>query len=375
MSLANGGLSRLTADRIAPPGFDVSWAGGRPWPWTPGYCLGSEDGEILFTDADDVTYGARYEVSPSGESINGIAFAGDLMAASTRSDVTFLNVPRPGEGRIERAVFYGGAHGVATTQGGEIVAPMGRRGVLRMGPKQSKAQRIKILKPTDEALDFYRVVGLAAPGGGEVLACAARRSGFAVMPLTEGSAGDFGKRLRPEGVDFVDVAPLVTEAHPTSCVALGLDSSIYFIHDPSGEGMARRLRSAAIDERAYRILCARGHVFLLTNKHLYTFVDLATRLLSGETIDGSMFALKWEIEAVDISQAFDGSLLVVMPDSVYRIRIDSLIGGGGRAGQSGIPSRGNRETGMRPMDVNDSPWETSDNPAWKQSEELDLAVR
>ena len=141
MSLANGGVSRPPVDEIVVPGFDISWAGDRPWPWTPGYCFGSEDGRILFTDADGVGADARYEVSPSAESVNGITFAGDLMAVSTRSDVTFLNVPRPGEDHVERSVYYGGAHGVEATHAGGIVAPMGRRGILLMGPMEAEAQQ------------------------------------------------------------------------------------------------------------------------------------------------------------------------------------------------------------------------------------------
>ena len=79
------------------------------------------------------------------------------MAVGTRSDVTFLNVPKLSGEHVPRTVFPGGAHGVASTHGGCIVAPMGRRGILLMDPKLETAQSVRILKPADEALYIYRV--------------------------------------------------------------------------------------------------------------------------------------------------------------------------------------------------------------------------
>jgi hypothetical protein len=65
------------------------------------------------------------------------------MAVSTRSDVTFLSVPEPGESHIARTVYHGCPHGVVGTHGGCIIAPMGRRGILLMDPKLETAPRVK----------------------------------------------------------------------------------------------------------------------------------------------------------------------------------------------------------------------------------------
>ena len=86
--------SSTAVDPIRLPDFDIAWVGGRPRPWTPGYCFGSDDGRVQFTGLDLRKEDEPYPVAPSEDAINGIAFAGDLMAVSTRSDVTFLNVPR-----------------------------------------------------------------------------------------------------------------------------------------------------------------------------------------------------------------------------------------------------------------------------------------
>ena len=179
------------------------------------------------------------------------------------------------------------------------------------------------------------------------LARAARRSGFAVMSFAGVGPGGFGKRLRPEGVDFVDVAPLGIDDHPFAVVALGLDCSLHFLRDPMGGGATKTLRCGDVDERAYRVLCAEGHVFLLTNKRLYVFADLASRFLVGEVIDGLTPVRSLDLEAVDASLAPDGSLLVVMPDSVYRMRTSSIVEQGTPAGQ------------LRPSLQGEPSWESS----------------
>ena len=259
--------------------------------------------------------------------------------------------------------FHGGVHDVVGTPSGGFVAPMGRRGILLIEPNQIATRRVKVLKPADEALNIYKVVSLASPDRGEVLACAARRSGFSVIPLTRDGLESSSKRLRPPGVDFIDVAALGVEGYPLAAVASGLDCSMYFVRDLLDDGLTKALRfKNTMGERAYRILCAEGHVFLLTNKNLYAFANLAARFLNGDPIDGRTEYQRLPMEAVDASVACDRSLLVVMPDSVYRIEIDSFIAGGAR------------HAGHSRHDKMSSGWESFDGSPWGQMEELELTA-
>lgn len=358
MISANDGADKYQIISISLPNFEISWAGGNPL--TPGYCFGSDDGEIEFTGLD-YSRGGPQAVAPSREAINGVAFAGRLMAVSTRSEVVFLDVPQSGDPLREHSVFHGGVHGVVGTPSGGFVAPMGRRGILLIEPNQMATRRVKVLKPADEALNIYKVVSLASPDRGEVLACAARRSGLAVMPLTGGGRESMGKRLRPPGVDFIDVAALGVEGYPLAAVASGLDCSLYFVRDLVGDGVTKTLRfKNTIGERAYRVLCAEGHVFLLTNKNLYAFANLAARFLHGESIDGRTEYQRLPLEAVDASVARNRSLLVVMSDCVHRIEIDSFIAGGARY------------AGHSRHDKMSSGWESFDGSPWGHIEELEL---
>ncbi len=147
------------------------------------------------------------------------------------------------------------------------------------------------------------------------------------MPLAGSGLENHGKKLRPVGVDFVDVAALDVAGFPFAVAALGLDCSIHFVSDLLGDQATTTLHLSVRNERAYRILCAEGHVFVLTDKRLYTFKDLAVRFLRGEAINNPP-ARCVPLEAVDASLGPDRSLLVVMPDSVYHVNIDSILAGG-----------------------------------------------
>jgi hypothetical protein len=370
MGFDNGDES-LNIRSIFLPNFEVSWAGVSPD--RPGYWFGSEDGRVQFMSLDGAAAIGPYAIAPSGEAVNGIAFAGSLIVVSTRCDVTFLRAPEPGESHIARTVFHGGAHGVVSTHSGCIIAPMGRRGILLMDARPETTQGVRILKPADEGLYIYRIVSLASPDRGEILACAGRRGGFVTMPLAGLGLENYGKKLRPLGVDFIDVAALDVDAFPFAVAALGLDCSIHFVSDLLGDQATTTLHLRTREERAYRILCTEGHVFMLTDKSLYAFKDLAVRFLRGEAINDPTTRLL-DLEAVDASLGPDRSLLVVMSDSVYQIEIDSLLAGvDPRTDCTRNDSRTDPGSKMLATHSNAKSWESFPESPWVQSQELELA--
>lgn len=216
----------LQISKIVFPDFDVSWAGSPP----PGrsYWFGSDDGRILIrADLNGAKILPPLLVAPSEDAINGIAWVPGLVAASTRSEVVLLYPDGDSPERpFRRGVFPGGAHGVAGTPSGGVVAPMGRQGLLMVGPKEIKQQRVRVIRPPGDSFNLYRVVCVASPGHGEVFACAARRSGFLAMPLLGDELGDTGKILPLANEDFVDVASLNRKDHPSAVAILTADCSI-----------------------------------------------------------------------------------------------------------------------------------------------------
>jgi hypothetical protein len=361
----NGGL-QITEIRF--PGFDISWAGCPPR--LPQYWFGSDDGRILVTTDLNSGEGARpLLAAPSGEAVNGIAWAPGLVAASTRSEVVLLYPESDSvELRFSRGVFPGGAHGVARTPSGRIVAPMGRQGLLMVGPNEIIRQQVQVIRPPDDSLNLYRVVCVASHGHGEVFACAARRSGFLAMPLLGDELGDTGRSLQSANEDFVDVASLNMKDHPSAVAILSVDCSITLVRDlVADNSTVQTLHYSFTGERAYRILCADGHVFLLTNRRLYAFVDLVSRFLEGEGMEKQVTIHAWDIEAVDASLGANRSLLVVMPDCVYRIEIDSLINGPALLPDNrGV--NGQRVNATGPDFVTTDAMESFENPPWEHSE-------
>ncbi len=234
-----------------------------------------------------------------------------------------------------------------------------------MDPRPEMAQRVRVLEPADESFYVYKVVSLASPDRRTILACAGRRGGFASMSLDDGVVTSHGTRLRPAGVDFVDVAALDVDGFPLAVAALGVDCSIHFIGDLLGDQMTTTLRLSSMSERAYRILCLEGHVFLLTDKRLYAFKDLAIRFLRGDAIVDPN-ARMLDLEAVDASAGPDRSLLVVMTDHVREFKIAAIVA-------NARASTGTLQNGWRAdLGVKMIPTDAIDE-SWKQSEALELA--
>jgi hypothetical protein len=366
---SENGARDVKASGISPPvpDFDVSWAGVSPW--GPSYCFGSEDGRFCLTSPQRpeviLPWGGPYDISPSREPISGIAFATDLMAASTRRDVTFRDVPQPNgrEGHSHRATFPGGAFGVIATAGGRVLAPMGRRGILSAGPKEGTFLSVDILGPGEgDPVDAYWLASVDARDGREALVCAARRDGLLILPLHESQRAAVGRRLKSPGVDFIDVAPLGMPDAPLAIAALGMGCSIHFARDVLGDRGVKTIHRQVHGERGYRILCAEGHVFVLTSRNLLIFPNLARCFLDGDPLTGFREFRASRLEAVDMSLAPDRSLLIVMPDCVYRVEIDSLVQGASR--HSSWPKDTNRE-------AVETPFEES---AWSRTEEVSLVL-
>ena len=243
-----------------------------------------------------------------------------------------------------------------------------------VGPKEIQEQRVRVITPPDSSLNLYRIVCLKNDRQPEVLACAARRGGFLAMPLIGDELGSAGKSLTSQNADFVDVTSLKSNEHPLAVAILTLDCSITLVRDLLNDDSTEpSLHYDFQGERAYRILSAHGHVFLLTNRRLYAFVDLVSRFLDGKGIENEVRINSWEMEAVDASLGSDGSLLVVMPHCVLRIEIDYLV-------VDHAPTNGHwmmteqRTSSIRPNAVGSEAMTMFEIPPWKQADERQLAL-
>ncbi len=309
--------------------FPISWAGENPF--GDGYCLGSEDGRyrLLTTDLLPKTPG---QVSPSGESVNGIAFTNRFMAVSTRCEVSFLDLD-PRFARERPFIFEGGAHGVLATSAGGFVAPLGVNGLLRVPVLNDSEARTMINKAPDASFNFYQLATLHGDGTRDFIAAAARRDGIVTLELnSESNNGrpDSFPYFRAPDVDFVGVCSLGSREWPFSVAGLGRDGTIHLIRNIVGKQPPSTCRISNLQGACYSIVHLDGHLFVLTNKALYVLPGLAARFLEGSAGSEPDPVAMIEMNAVDI-YATRREILIEMGDHLRIATAEELIQHSGSA--------------------------------------------
>jgi hypothetical protein len=339
--------------------FQVSWAG--PHPFRPGFCFGSEDGQLLFTDENggDV-YGGPTKGSISGEAINGVASWQNWLAISTRAEVNFVAIT----GIDSRQTFPGGAHGVIATPSGHFVAPLGRNGLMSLKPENSGKLTITISSGTEEEYsNLYRVICLPS-GGREVLACAMRRGGIGVTELGGDDTKHSMNTITFDGLDVVDVCAIGQDNDSLAVAALGKNGTLVLFRDVVNDKSPITMKYDHIKGTAYRLLSCRGHLFMLTSKGLHFFARLAERFLAGQSIgDTNTPVLFMPMEAVDANLYLDRWLLVVIVDEARRFDVGML--------HDNIPDPASLQKPLKGRVANVEPaWEEQPprrmNPDWKR---------
>jgi hypothetical protein len=302
------------------PDFEIIWAGEGPQEHI--FCIGSEDGRVAFTTAEGKKGGEPFPVVDSSEAINGVAFAAGIMAVSTRSEVIFWNVGGPGVTNFKFAEFEGGAHAVIATSSGRFVAPLGINGLLSVKPQPGGFQSETSVP--DRPLNFYKVAPLGKKGQGDTIAVALRRHGVATISFDE--HGQSTLIRDSNGLDVVDVCSLGVEGAPFAAAVLGCDGSIHLSRDLWHDRSLLSLRSESPLGTGYRILSARGHLFVLTSESLTILPEEAKRFLGGQTGSNPLGIWDAPLQAVDAAVAFDRWLLIVIPDGSLRVHdVDQLI--------------------------------------------------
>jgi hypothetical protein len=123
---------------------EITWAGDCPW--TGSYCLGTENGKVLFYTHNGRASSLEFSATVAEDAINGVAFFQEFVGVSTRSEI---NIYRLGPGRRFEPVGAGpgGAHGILATPGGQFVAPMGTAGILCVDSETSFSNHLTCLRP------------------------------------------------------------------------------------------------------------------------------------------------------------------------------------------------------------------------------------
>jgi hypothetical protein len=305
--------------------FEPSWAG--PHPFRDGFCFGSEDGKLLFTDEEGKSLsGGPAKGSVSGEAINGIAGWQSWLAVSTREEVNLIALPTTAAEKIASVTFPCGAHDVIATPSGYFAAPLGRSGLMIAKPSPNSALPVTIINgPVDEHHYLYRVACVVRDGK-EILVCAMRNGGVGATEFQTPAQKHAMNSITFDGLDVVDVCGIGPAGTSLATCAVGKDGTFLLFRDILNDKKPVTLKYDNIQGTAYRLLRWHGHLCLLTSKGLHFLAKLAERFLAGDAMGETKTPLLFvPLTAVDANLCFERWLLVVMPDEVRRYDIGLIL--------------------------------------------------
>jgi hypothetical protein len=328
IQLAEGRIFRI-------PNEEITWAGDCPW--TGGYCFGTESGAVFFFGDAGCEPNLEYTETLAEDPINGIAFCDEFIGVSTRSEV--LVHRRVSAGVFELAFSGpGGAHGILGTPDGQFLAPMGLEGLLCVDVAVNGGPRVWNERVNGVPLNHYSLTRLGNSAGKEILACAGRTDGLLRLDFNAGDERSLISRLMAPDVDFVDVCSLRSARWPFAVAALCLDRSLLLVRDLLTDERPQTLRIDGIRGTPYGILCALGHLFVLTSQHVTVFPNLACWYLDHERFGQPLQYRQLSVRAVDIFITHEEELLVLTDDGVEIDSISQLVGSHVASNQTSLPS-------------------------------------
>jgi hypothetical protein len=306
---------------------EVSWVG--ECPETSGLCFGTEEGKVLITMGEDFGKPGILNLVKSGEVINCVAFAREnLLAASTRNEVVFYRFPTESEPSNLIPVgptFDGGAHGIVATSAGGFVAPLDYNGLLLMDARSGQKSTQRIIKPSGGEHNFYKLARLGMSEGGDIFACALRKGGLLGMILPPYRGPEQAVAHLFQNLDVIDVCSLRDPSYPFASACLGIDRTIVLTRNILENVPSLILNFNALEGTAYRLLTAKGHLFILTSESLVTLPNFISRFLTGESLNETMSLTVTRVRAVDAYLAYDRWILLEVPEGVSRLEVDELV--------------------------------------------------
>ncbi len=292
------------------PGSELSWAGEGPRPNL--ISLGTVDGKLSFSgELSQTDVQGPIFVSKASEAINGVAFSGDLLGVSTRADIVIVrDFSSINNGKSGLILIDRGAHEIAAMPPGNFIAPVGKDGLLFIEPRDGGVVSTTVrLKETP--FYNYKASVMGITPNGECVASVLRQDGLSVV-LRNGDSWS-GSRWTFSKLDIVDVTPITNAEFPFGLAVVGIDNSIHFVRDVFTDRKPRTFRFDGLSGKAYRLLSCNGHVFLLTSRRFYIFVDLASRFLGDSELDSPVTVGEFPCDPIDVNLAFGRDLLLLSP--------------------------------------------------------------
>jgi len=229
-----------------------------------------------------------------------------------------------------------GAHGIAATPRGLFLAPMGTGGLYCFDSKQGPRGTGWVEESPQVARNYYKIVYLSESAGSEVFSCATRADGLSRIQL-DGTNTRHVSSLTAPSLDVIDVASPHAANSPFAVIGLSVDRSLIFVRDilEFDQQNPERLKLEELLGTPYSLMCARGHVFVLTSEEIVMLPNLGARFLDGQPLDAPLQAFHSPVQAVDAYVMGEKHLMIVMEDGVRVSEIPPIDSAGNARYSSG----------------------------------------
>jgi hypothetical protein len=305
------------------PDFGISWAG--PNPFGEGFCFGSEAGHLVLTDTKGQPRSLLGRASASGEAVNGVAYSRGWLAVTTRKDLNFIPPLSVEPSHLDAVVIYGGAPDVIAAPSGHFLIPLGRTGIMFAKPGMTEKDPVTISNAEKHGMNFCRVLAFNGDEEGDLIVAAGRRGGVGFTRFKEGMRGHLLNTVKFDMLDIVDICSIATAEHPRAVAAAGRDGSLVLFRDMVTDKKPLTFKFRRITGIVYRILGARGDLYLLTSNGLFAIFKLAERFLAGLSLRQiTTDVLRLPIEAADANLVDQKWVLATGVDDLFRFDITKI---------------------------------------------------
>jgi hypothetical protein len=335
----------------------ITWVGEMPW--FEGFVFGDEEGELRFTSIDGRPI-KRFKSIESERSINPVALSEShgcrYIAVCTASDIAIHRLTEGGELLVSKTYDLGG-HGIYSTRFGGFLVPMGPSGLAVLTPRPDGEIDEFLLRPRHAREYFYLMSLIAcADDGLELWACAGRSGGLMVLGLDKNGVPRISRSLQSaiKPKDYVFSCSIGDTQMPRAAVTLSRDGEVDFFADLMEDRMPLTWHFTETQGVAYSMATVGGHLFIATNKGVYTCIDIVNRFLRGELRVGveEVTIRHLPLEIIDFAILYERWPMVLLHDKVLRFDVNELL----MPGRTALPEQSAEE--ITPMET------TATEPTW-----------
>lgn len=315
----------IKARKITFPNHHLTWAGEFLGPDI--LLFGTDNGILLASHIDKPIRDFHpFQAASKHEAINSAAVIARkdevLISVSTRAEVTSHRISL-GRKSIPYKLDHG-SHSVIANNDTGFIATAGLNGLVSIRQSRMKQLPDSIYRPKSSTY-FYSCIILNNTNNEYYIAAACREDGVFFGKLsTTGKVEPLWTRNIPRmRLDFVGITPVSTLQFPLAFAALTRTNSITFFRDPSIRQVGTLHNK--IKGIGYKLLSFNNHLIILTSKGIHLLRDIIPKALHYPFEQESNVFHYFDIDAFDITIAFNRWLLAVTPEAVIQIDLNALL--------------------------------------------------